>query len=94
MKFREGQKEYLGKKEISLHVDCLMFGSEGSLKKVIYFTVIYLCDQDAKDVLSINKEVIKEFVKSQPQIKNIYMKSDNAGPKVQRHYLTSSKNMV
>ena len=50
MKFCEGQKEYFGKKGISLHVDCLMFRSEGSLKKVVYFTIIYQCDQDAKDV--------------------------------------------
>ena len=50
MKFCEGQKEYFGKKGISLHVDCLMFRSEGSLKKVVYFTIIYWCDQDAKDV--------------------------------------------
>ena len=50
MKFCEGQKEYFGKKGISLHVDCLMFRSEGSLKKVVYFTIIYRCDQDAKDV--------------------------------------------
>ena len=50
MKFYEGQKEYFGKKGISLHVDCLMFRSEGSLKKVVYFTIIYQCDQDAKDV--------------------------------------------
>ena len=50
MKFCEGQKEYFGKKGISLHVDCLMFRSESSLKKVVYFTIIYRCDQDAKDV--------------------------------------------
>ena len=68
-----------GKKGISLHGDCLMFRSKGSLKKVVYFTMIYWCDQHLKDVLSINKEVLKEFVKSQPQIKKIYMKSDNAG---------------
>ena len=55
MKFCEGQKEYFGKKGISLHVDCLLFRSDGSLKKVVYFTVIYWWDQDAKDVLSINK---------------------------------------
>ena len=56
-----------------------MFRSERSINKVVYFTIIYWCDQDAKDVLSINEEVIKEFVKSQPQIKKLYMKSDNAG---------------
>ena len=38
-----------------------MFKSEGSLKKVLYLIIIYWCDQDAKDVLSINEEVIKEF---------------------------------
>ena len=65
MKFREGQKEYSGKKGIGF----LMFWSEGSLKIVVYFTIICWCDQDAKDVLSISKEVMKEFVESQPQIK-------------------------
>ena len=78
MKFSEGQKEYFGKKGISLHVDRLIFRSEGSLK-VVYFTIIYRCDQDVKDVLLINEDVIKEFVKSHPQIKKIYMKFDNAG---------------
>ena len=78
MKFSEGQKEYFGKKGISLHVDRLIFRSEGSLK-VVYFTIIYRCDQDVKDVLLINEDVIKEFVKSHPQIKKICMKFDNAG---------------
>ena len=56
MKFCEGQKEYFGKKGKSLHVACLMFWSEGSPKKAVYFTIIYWCDQDAKDVLSINEK--------------------------------------
>ena len=38
-----------------------MFKSEGSLKKLVYLTIIYWCDQDANDVLSINEEVIEEF---------------------------------
>ena len=49
-----------------------MFKSEGSLKEVVYLTIIYWFDQDAKDVLLISKEVIKEFKIVATNKENIY----------------------
>ena len=46
VKFREGQKEYFGKKGMSLHVDILLL-REAELKHV-YFTAVYHSDQSTK----------------------------------------------
>ena len=78
-KYREGQKEYFGKKGMSLHVDCLFYQKDGSIRKTVYFTSLYRCDQDAIDVLSIQDEVLKAFTEKNLQIKEVFMKSDNAG---------------
>ena len=40
VKFREGQKEYFGKQEMSFHVDAFFYKvSEAEIKKQIYFTI-------------------------------------------------------
>ena len=52
-KFREGQKEYFGKKGMSLHVDILFLKENGVLAKIVYFTSMYRCDQGLVDSLCL-----------------------------------------
>ena len=68
-KFREGQKQYFGKKGMSLHVDIFFLKKdEGTnLKKHIYFTAITRCEQATGDVISIADVVLNQFMKDEPQ---------------------------
>ena len=62
VKFREGQKEYFGKKGMSLHTDIFFYKvSEAQIKKQIYFTTIYRCDQSTADVAVIADVVLDQF---------------------------------
>ena len=80
VKFREGQKEYFGKKGMSLHVDIFFYKvSEEQIKKQIYFTIIYRCDQSTADVAVIADVVLDQFRKDLPKVTNLCTKSDNAG---------------
>ena len=78
-KFREAQNDYFGKKGMSLHVDILFTSKDGELKKHVYFTSLHRCDQDSKDVLSINEYVLKRFKQDAPDVTKVFTKSDNAG---------------
>ena len=43
-KFREGQKEYFGKKGMTLHVDVVFLKENNQLRKKVYFTAVYRCE--------------------------------------------------
>ena len=70
VRFRKGQKEYFGKKRMSLHADIFFTkSSDGNLQKKTFFTCLYRCEQDSKDVLSINENAVKKFKEIHPYIK-------------------------
>ena len=79
VKFREGQKEYFGKKGMSLHVDVFFLKKNEVLYKHVYLTAIYRCDQNTSSVISLSEKVIDEFKKDEPEVTTLYTKSDNAG---------------
>ena len=79
VKFREGQKDYFGKKAMSMHIDVFMVGKSGQLKKHVYVTVIYRCDQRTSAIISIADTVLNQFQKDEPDVKKLLTKSDNAG---------------
>ena len=60
MRFHEGQKEYFGKKGLSLHVDVFLMKKNHMLHKQVYFTALYCCDQGTVDTLSI-ADIDKNF---------------------------------
>ena len=62
-KFREAQNDYFGKTGMSLHVDIFFTSHEGELQKHVYFTSLHRYNQDGKDFLSINENVLKQFKK-------------------------------
>ena len=77
-RFREGQKEYFGKKGMSLHVDVIFTKKNNVLCKKVYFTALYRCDQGLADTLAIANLVIDQFKIDEPGITKIFAKSDNA----------------
>ena len=81
MRYREVQRDYFGKKGISLHVDIFFTKDKEKEmpRKSIYLTCIHRCDQDVKDVLCISDNVLQRFTQENPEIKEIYKKLDNAG---------------
>ena len=77
-KFREGQKEYYGKKGMSLHVDILFLKENGELVKRVYFTSVYRCDQSLVDSLCLSSVVLNKMKSDLPGLEQLYAKSDNA----------------
>ena len=77
----EGQKDYFGKKGMSVHIDVLLTKNMllNELVKHVYYTVLYRCKQTLEDTLSITENVLDEFKKDQPEVTKMFMKSDNAG---------------
>ena len=78
--FREGQKDYFGKKGMSLSIDVLFTkSSDGNLKKSVYHTIIYRCDQDILDTLCVSQHVLNQIKRDFPNLTSLYRRSDNAG---------------
>ena len=77
--FWEGQKQYFGKKGISLYVDVMLVKEKMIVKKYVYHTVIYRCSQGMKDILNIAVIVLKKFKNDEPNITKCFVESDNAG---------------
>ena len=66
VKFQEGEHEYFGKRGMSLHVDEFFLKKESQVRKKIYLTAIYRCDQTMKDVLSIADVLLAQFKPDNP----------------------------
>ena len=76
------QSDYFGKKGMSVHVDVFVQKNEqGKLTKLIYFTVLFRCDQDMLSTLNVAQHVLQQYKidNSKFKIKKLLMKSDNAG---------------
>lgn len=99
VKYRESQKEYFGKKGLSLHIDVFFYKSNDTLMKSVYFTVISRSDQDVYSTLCVAEVVIKQFQVDYPNIKILRAKSDNAGcysgnGYIESEYLICKKNGI
>ena len=78
-KHREGQKDYFGKKGMTVHIDVLFVKRLTTIIKHVYYTVVYRCDQNMEDTFCISENVLKEIKKDVPEIDTLFIKSDNAG---------------
>ena len=76
--FREGQKEYFGKKDMKLHVDVFFHKVNGRLRKKVYFTAVYRCKQGLVVSLCLADVVLEKLKKDFPHLMQLYAKSDNA----------------
>ena len=61
MKFREGLREYYGKKGMSLHVDVFFLKKNNHLFKRLYLSSINQYDQGMIDTLLLGKAVLKQL---------------------------------
>ena len=66
VKLREGQKDYYGKRGMSVHTDVFFTKQDGKMKKKVYYTSIYQCDQEISDTLS-NAAIVLDKFKDFPQ---------------------------
>ena len=79
MHYREGQKEYFGKKGMCLCVDVFFYQSKNkNIVKFTYFTAVERCDQGLVDVLSISDVVLEGFKQDVPGVNMLFCKFDNA----------------
>ena len=79
IRYREGQREYFGKKGMSLHIDVFFRQDHDNLLKYVYMTCLYRCKQSMVDVLNIADNVLNTFRIDCPMINKLFAKSDNAG---------------
>ena len=87
-KYRQGQKEYFGKKGMSLHVDILCIKKDNVFVKKGYFTAIYPCEQGLSDLICLAVVVLDKMKVDFPSLKNVYTKSYNASSCHGNYYLT------
>ena len=78
MRFREGQREYFGKKGMSIHIDVFFRKQGEDLLKYVYLTCLFRCNQNSVDVLNIGDNVLCSFKVDCPMISKLFAKSDNA----------------
>ena len=62
-----------------LHFDVFSLKNESKVKKQVYLTTIYRCNQGMKDILSIADIFLPQFKLGNPPIKDLNVKSDNNG---------------
>ena len=78
--FREKQSDYFGKKGMSVHVAILFQKNEQrKLTKLVYFTVLFRCDQDMLSTLNVAQHVLQQYKIDNPKVWKLLIKSDNAG---------------
>ena len=70
--FREKQSDYFGKKGMSVHVDVFFKKNEqGQLTKLVYFTVIFRCDQDMLSTLTVAQAVLQQYKIDNPKVRKL-----------------------
>ena len=72
------QKEYFGKKGMSLHTDVSFTKQNGNIRKIVYNSNVYHCNQGIAETLSLVSTVLDKFKEDHPDIWDIYAKFDNA----------------
>ena len=78
--FREKQSDYFSKKGMSVHVDVSFKKNEqGKLTKLVYFTVLFRCDQDMLSTLNVAQHVLQQYKIDNPKVRKLLIKSDSAG---------------
>lgn len=78
LRCHEGQRNYFGKKGLSIHVHVFFFKRGGKLQKAVYLTIVENCSQNITDTLCVLDVVMEQFKRDNPQIKFLLLRSDNA----------------
>lgn len=78
-KYRESQSDWYGKKGISWHIAVAMTKQECQLEMLTLVHVFQSCTQDSYSVLAIIDDVVSQLKAVRPEIKQVYLRQDNAG---------------
>jgi len=79
---RETQIEWFGKRGISWHVSACVTRAEDEASEFEVQTFVHIfekCNQDWFAVLSILDHLVQQLVQISPDLKEIFLRSDNAG---------------
>jgi hypothetical protein len=71
--------EYFGKRGMTVSVEVFITKPCTTYQKHVYFVALDRCDQNSLETLCIADIVLDQFQKDFPSIKQIELKSDNAG---------------
>lgn len=71
--YREGQKDYFGKKGMSMHIDVILTKTcSMDIHKAVYLTIIQRSEQDVADTLCVEDNVLYEIKKDHPKLSYLY----------------------
>ena len=94
LKFREQMTDFFGKKGKSWHVTCVIAKKEDGRMEVESFVHVFNdCQQNWFAVASICEHVLRTIKEERPQIKKVFLKSDNAGCYHNGAYLVSLRDI-
>ena len=94
LKFREQMTDFFGKKGKSWHVTCVIAKKEDGMMEVESFVHVFNeCQQNWFAVASICEHVLRTIKEERPQIKKVFLKSDNAGCYHNGAYLVSLRDI-
>ena len=78
---------------MTLHVDVTFTKENDQLKKKVYFTSVYRCEQGLIDNLCLVDVVLAKVKEDFPELKNLYAKSNNASPYHGNYYIEALYNL-
>lgn len=79
-KFRESQRDWFGKRGISWHITvAIRKCATGEVQMLTFVHIFQSCSQESPAVLAIFDDVLKSLKTVKPDVKNVYLKQDNAG---------------
>lgn len=78
-KYRESQSDWYGKKGISWHIAVAITKGECHLEILTFVHVFQNCTQDSYSVMAIVDDVVSQLKTERPDLKNVFLRQDNAG---------------
>ena len=79
-KFRESQRDWFGKRGISWHLSVAIRKCAcGELQMLTFVHIFQSCGQESPAVLANFDDVFKCLKNVKPDVRNVYLKQDNAG---------------
>ena len=78
---------------MTLRVDVFFLKENGQLRKKVYFTAVYRCEQGLIDSLCLAEVVLPKVRDDFPAVRYLYAKSDNASSYHEDYYVKALYNL-
>lgn len=72
-------QEYFGKRGMSVSVEVFIKKLFEAYHKQVYLVTLDRCDQGVVETLCIADKVLQKFSRDNPDVKELFLKTDNAG---------------